>query len=457
MSSAPSGARQAEGPTDTTLLEGDSEVARSARLALKLTSRLEPDRHAAFSGDLMASLSQVDCSQVAGFQASLGSQLLKLGVADDLASLVSSQRARSSAEADYHRFLGQLAELSQSPASLDTLAERVKELRDHLLPEEVATHVGPRFFGLVSESLLDDPASAAINRVCLGAARQHCEENLPRGQDQHREGLAHLAVGERLKQLPLSQAAQDRVDTAVLSAMRQMLPAGGGTLARIALDCDKTDNPQPPLSGPDRQALNQFVLAELSEKPGWHSPWMDFLQAVTQADRPGPEGSSFFSRLVLESVAGLRDPAVVSIRGPLRTFLEGCPEEQLKTVWAALGRLRKQTPEPLAPAQLALDLMESCHRASQRIQVLELALSDLQSLPSPAVGSILQGIETRLAATGEPGERVVILREGLRTLLELRDDPHFKALLENQRAVTSGVQDQGPVLRIGSTFLRKRQ
>ncbi|GMU57552.1 MAG: hypothetical protein AMXMBFR33_66980 [Candidatus Xenobia bacterium] len=92
-----------------------------------------------------------------------------------------------------------------------------------------------------------------------------------------------------------------------------------------------------------------------------------------------------------------------------------------------------------------------------RVQVLELALSDLQSFPSPAVQSILQGIETRLAATGEPGERVAILREGLRTLLELRDDPHFNALLENQRSVCTRVQDQGPVLRIGSTFLRKRQ
>ncbi len=149
---------------------------------------------------------------------------------------------------------------------------------------------------------------------------------------------------------------------------------------------------------------------------------MEFLQAVAPADRPGLEGSTFFSRLVLESVADLRDPAVVCIRRPLKDFFQTCPEEGLKTVWAALGQL-KRTPEPLAPAQLGLDLMESCHSANQRCQVLELALAELESLPSPVVQSVLQGIRTRLEG---PGERVAILREGLSTLLELRDDPHFK-------------------------------
>lgn len=121
-------------------------------------------------------------------------------------------------------------------------------------------------------------------------------------------------------------------------------------------------------------------------------------------------------------------------------------------------------PSPLKPAIIASsgnspNCPASLDKLAERVrvQVLELALSDLQSFPSPAVQSILQGIETRLAATGEPGERVAILREGLRTLLELRDDPHFNALLENQRSVCTRVQDQGPVLRIGSTFLRKRQ
>lgn len=85
--------------------------------------------------------------------------------------------------------------------------------------------------------------------------------------------------------------------------------------------------------------------------------------------------------------------------------------------------------------------------------MLELALGELESLPLPAVQSVLQGIRKRLE---EPGERVAILREGLSTLLELRDDPHFKALLENHRSVSTGVQDHGPVLRIGPTFLRKR-
>jgi hypothetical protein len=427
----PASKSAAEEPRDTVVASNDERILKlAARCNLKLTRE-------------MVVAMKLDCSDVAGMQAKIAAQYARQ-LPDDMAALVDDRKARCPAEASYHAFLGGLVDMTQNPESLDKLGFHVNTLRSTLGAHEFGQGVGPRFYGLVSESLLADPASPAINRVCLEAARKMCQQKKGTSE-QFDEGLGHLATREALHALPLTQAARDRVDTAVLSAMRQINPVALGSLTQLVVEAgDTKKNPQPPLTREDRQALEDYALDQLRTRgtASWHQPWLSFLDAVETIDFPIQEGSTYFRKAVLDGIATLRDPSHGSLRWPVKEFLASCPSDYHKTLFSALGKLQTE-PDPLAPAKLALALREDCRNPEQAKQFMALAVEELGRLKSPQLQVLVQGIQS---------ER---LREGLEALVKLEKDPIFQAALTSGGS-GGGVRDEGSALRIGQTYLRKR-